>query len=128
MSRHAAGWLAERLKKKPDALVCLASGQTPTRTYELLTQIHITEPQLFANMRVIKLDEWGGLPIDDPATCEQHLRRALIEPLELVDRVAGAESSKPRYISFAAHNPAPERECDRIAAWLAKNGPIDVCV
>ena len=36
LSRWAADWLLERLRDKPDALICLAAGSTPKRTYELL--------------------------------------------------------------------------------------------
>lgn len=118
MSRYAADWLAGHLLEKPDALVCLASGATPTRAYELLAERHVAEPRLFDRMRVIKLDEWGGLAMDDPASCEQHLRRVLIDPLGLTDR----------YVAFDGQNPTPDDECNRVARWLAENGPIDVCV
>jgi galactosamine-6-phosphate isomerase len=66
----------------------------------------------------LKLDEWGGLAKDDPATCEQHLRRALVDPLRL-DR---------RYIALNGEATDPQAECERVASWLALNGPIDACV
>jgi galactosamine-6-phosphate isomerase len=66
----------------------------------------------------LKLDEWGGLPMDDPATCETQLRASLIEPLRL----------EKRYIAFESQPPDPQAECRRIAAWLDRNGPIDVSI
>src|SRR6266852_3540851 len=92
MSRHVADWLAARLSRLPDALLCLASGSTPARTYELLAEKHATDPGLFGRVRILKLDEWGGLSMDDPATCEQHLRRSLIDVLGLHERYVGFES------------------------------------
>ena len=70
MSRAATNWLARELKRKPDSLFCLATGGTPTRTYDLLAEKRGARPELFGKLRVLKLDEWGGLAMDDPATCE----------------------------------------------------------
>ena len=118
MSRRAAEWLAERLRRKPDSLLCLATGGTPTQTYQLLAQQGASEPALFARARILKLDEWGGLAMNDRASCEHHLRSLLIGPL-------GLES---RYIGFQSQPADPQAECERIARWLDQNGPIDVCV
>ena len=118
VSRHAEGWLVERLRERPDALLCLATGRSPMRTYELLAARYTAEPHLFDRMRVLKLDEWGGLPINDPATCEEHLRHSLIAPLEL----------EKRYMGFESQPADAQAECTRIATWLQQNGPIDVCV
>ncbi len=117
MSQQAAAWLADGLRQRPDALLCAASGSTPNRAYELIAEQCVANPSLGAQLRLIKLDEWGGLPLDDPATCETHLRRVLVEPLSLGDR----------YVSFAS-DAEPEPECQRVAAWLQKHGPIDLCV
>jgi galactosamine-6-phosphate isomerase len=118
VSRHAADWLIDRLRHNPSALWCLATGATPMRAYALVAEQGTREPALFAKCRVIKLDEWGGLPPDDPATCEHHLRSSLISPLGLNER----------YVAFDSRPADPEVECHRIAEWLAANGPIDTCV
>jgi galactosamine-6-phosphate isomerase len=118
LSRRAADWLAERLRTRPTALVSLAAGSTPGRTYQLLAERAANEPALAANCRWIKLDEWGGLAMDDPATCEHQLKSTLIAPLAAADR----------YVAFNSRPPDRAAECARVAAWLAANGPIDVCV
>jgi galactosamine-6-phosphate isomerase len=118
LSQHAADWLYVRLLDQPSALVCLAAGSTPSRMYELLRERGVVEPTLFQQCRFIKLDEWGGLPMDDPATCEHQLRSTLVLPLGMSERYVGFESSSA----------IPAAECARIAAWLAQNGPIDACV
>lgn len=118
LSRHAAGLIAKQLTLKPDSLLCLATGGTPTRLYELLNARARRQPALFRRARILKLDEWGGLPMDDPATCEMYLQNALIRPLGLQKRYHGFHS-----------NPAdPEAECRRMATWLRRSGPIDLCV
>jgi galactosamine-6-phosphate isomerase len=118
VSRHAADWLFQRLEEHPRSLFCLASGATPTRTYELLSQRGAADPAVFAEVRLLQLDEWGGLPRQAAATCESHLRSSLVGPLGLSDRFVGFNS-----------DPAdPAAECARVASWLEQQGPIDVCV
>ena len=118
LSRRAADWLSERLRKRPVALVCFASGATPLRTYEQLTARGTKEPSLFASCNLLKLDEWGGLAMNDPATCEHQLRTAIVTPLGLT----------AQYTAFDSQPQDPEAECARIADWLEQNGPIDICV
>jgi galactosamine-6-phosphate isomerase len=118
LSRQGADILIECLRHTPDALVCLAAGATPTRMYALVAEHYRREPKLFERMRVLKLDEWGGLAMDDPASCEQFLRQTLVEPLRLQER----------YVAFNSQPADPASESARIADWLNVHGPIDLCV
>src|SRR5688572_17242968 len=77
MSAAAANFIADRLQQKRSLLLCLATGSTPTRTYELLAQ---RPKSLFDQVRILKLDEWGGIPLNSPASCETYLRQILIDP------------------------------------------------
>lgn len=117
LSLAAAGWIIERVRLNPSLLLCAASGSTPHRTYELLAEQGKSEPGALKQLRLLKLDEWGGLPMDDPSTCETHLRSTLVEPLGLQDR----------YVAFAS-DAAPQQECQRVGDWLREHGPIDLCV
>lgn len=119
MSQAAAEFLIETLRAKPDALVCLPSGSSPVRVFELLVAARRQTPDLFDRVRVIKLDEWGGLDLDDPASCETYLQARFIQPLGI---------SPGRYFAWNSRPADPESECARVAAWLAANGPIDVCL
>jgi galactosamine-6-phosphate isomerase len=118
MSRAAADLLAGEISRKPDTLLCLATGATPMRSYELLAARRTTVAGLFDRLRVLKLDEWGGIPMEDPATCESFLRKSFIAPLGLEERFVGFRSQPENRAA----------ECDRIRLWLAGNGPIDLCV
>jgi galactosamine-6-phosphate isomerase len=118
VSQRAAECVVEGLRKKPTSLLCLAAGSTPTRTYELLALQGAKEPSLFQHCRIIKLDEWGGLPAGDPATCDLQIRQTLVSPLNLTDR----------YIAFESNPLDPDAEAARIADWLDRNGPIDISV
>lgn len=118
MSRQASEHLARALRLKPDSLLCAATGGTPTRTYELLAAQAAREPGLCGSLTLLKLDEWGGLPMDHPGTCETYVQQKLIKPLALPPE---------RTISFES-TAEPEAECKRIAGILAERGPIDLCV
>ena len=118
MSQRAAELLAEQLRRKPETLLALATGASPMRAYSLLAERRASEPRLFDRLRILKLDDWGGLAMDDPASSESYLRKALITPLGLESRFTG----------FNSRPADPEAEFARIRQWLEKNGPIDVCV
>ncbi len=79
MSLGAAEIMATAVADKPDLLFCAASGDSPTRAYELFA----AKKGVGKALRVMKLDEWAGLAADDDASCEAYLRRHLVEPLAI---------------------------------------------
>ncbi len=119
MSRAVAARLADELRPKRNSLICLATGSSPQRAYELLVAHARAEPDLYEEARWLKLDEWGGLAMDDPASCEHFLRRLLLTPLAVPPE---------RYFGWESQPTDPAAECDRVAAWLALHGPIDIQV
>ena len=119
MSRQAAERIVSALTGKPDLLLCAAGGSTPLRAYQWLAEHQARKPDDFRTLRVVKLDEWGGLAMDDPGSCENQLRTHLVKPLRLPD---------DRYFGFNSNAPELAAECERIRRKLALEGPIDVCV
>lgn len=67
---------------------------------------------------MVKLDEWGGIAMDDPGSCENQLRTHLIRTLDL---------PADRYFGFNSNPAEPAVECERIRNRLAAEGPIDLC-
>ena len=63
--------------------LCAATGGSPTRMYELLVEEASRQPELFSQFTVLKLDEWGGIPMDHPGTCESYLRNYFVGPLQI---------------------------------------------
>ena len=119
ISRKAAAVIVDQLATKKDLLLCAATGNSPSGTYQLLEEEYGRRPGLFAGMRVLKLDEWGGLPMSDPGTCESYLQTHLLSPLQI-----GPE----RYLSFESDPADPEMECRRMREELMNAGPVDCCV
>ena len=119
LSRRAADWLVAELRQRPALLLCAAAGDTPTGTYAQLAARRRRQPSLFRKMRVLQLDEWSGLSADCPASCAADLQTKLLMPLGI---------GPARFTGFRGAAPDAERECARVARWLAANGPMDVCV
>jgi len=119
LSTEAAVRICGALAGKPSLLLCAAGGSTPVRTYQLLAEHRVREPEVFRRLRVVKLDEWGGLATDDPGTCEHQLQTILVRPLGL---------PAEHYFGFNSNPADPEAECQRVRDRLAAEGPIDLCI
>jgi len=119
MSQMAADIVLEDLKKNPRLLFCASAGGTPTGLYQALAMRHTRQPRLFSQMRVLQIDEWGGLPAGHPASCEADVRTKLLLPLEIPAN---------RFTCFRSDAPDPVKECARISDWLKASGPIDICI
>ena len=119
MSRRAADFIEAELKRRADLLLCASAGGTPTGLYRRLAKRYDAAPAIFKKLRVLQIDEWGGLPPGNPATCRTDLQNKLLQPLGI---------SSQRFEGFRSDAPDPERECERISRWLAANGPIDICL
>jgi len=78
---EAAESLLARLRERPQMRLCLATGSTPLPMYSRLAQ----HPDAFAAASVLLLDEFGGLPADEPASCDATLRRVLIHHVRPAD-------------------------------------------
>lgn len=119
LSQRAKDLIIQEIKKKKNLLLCTATGGSPTDTYDLLANEYLGQPELFSQLRIIKLDEWGGIPIDHPATCESYLKDHLIQPLQI---------PSSRYIGFNSNPKDPLQECMNIQEKLDLEGPVDLCI
>jgi galactosamine-6-phosphate isomerase len=119
MSRRAAAEMARALGETPDLLLCVASGATPTRAYDLFAAERRANPESVRRLRVLRLDEWGGLAPDDPGSSEAQIHRQLARPLSLPPE---------RYFAFRGDAPDPEAECARIRRVMDEQGPIGLSV
>jgi galactosamine-6-phosphate isomerase len=119
MSARAADFIVSELKQRPDLLLCASAGGTPTGPYQQLATRHARQPGLFKKMRVVQIDEWVGPHPTHPATCRYDLQTKLFTPLSI---------DRSRFRGYKSDASDPERECKTMSQWLAKNGPIDICI
>ena len=119
MSREAAARVIAAAAAKHDSLLCLPAGESPAGLYQELIREAGRKPDLFRSVRVVKLDEWLGVPASDAATCEHFLRSRLFEPLAI---------AAERRLSFDPETADSLKECARIRGELERQGPIDLCI
>ena len=62
MSKEAARLVADRLRKKPNLVLGLATGSTPLGLYKELIRMHRSEGLDFSKVTTFNLDEYVGLP------------------------------------------------------------------
>lgn len=119
MSKASAEMVIKTLKQKPDLMLCAATGNSPTGLYKELANAYQSDSSSFDQLRIFKLDEWGDMDADVPASCEYYLQEHVLTPLQIPAN---------RYIAFQ-NNPAdPKTECERVQGILDQQGPIDICV
>lgn len=119
MSQSACDSIIRDLKISPNQLLCLATGNSPTGTYNKMVNIRLEHPEYFKELNIVKLDEWGGLGDDDPESCETYIQNKILLPLHIPDN---------RYISFQSNAAVPEEECKRVQKEINAQGPIDICL
>ncbi|MFS4491714.1 galactosamine-6-phosphate isomerase [Maribacter sp. 2308TA10-17] len=113
MSQRAAEIVLEEVRQNPNALLCTATGNSPTKLYQSLAQC----ASLFEKTRIIPLDEWVGLPTLE-GSCHAYIHEHILKPLNI---------SEERYFGFNTNVIELEEECNRIHTVLEREGPIDIC-
>lgn len=115
LSEKAAQLIASDVQQNPDLLFCAATGGSPTGMYAKMSK----QKELYSEMRVIKMDEWGIIPLSHPDSCETYLEKHLLGPLEI---------TVDRYTTFDTAPDLVETECTRVSQFIKDNGPLDICI
>lgn len=77
--------LADLLRRKPDALLGVATGSTPLPVYEALAaKVRALEVDA-SHARICQLDEYVGLPFGHPESYRSVVLREVVEPLGLAE-------------------------------------------
>lgn len=119
MSQKGSEIVLREIDRKPDLLFCVASGGSPAGLYEEMVKKYHQKPDFFSHLRVIKLDEWGGLEDGSVFSSEYDVQRKLIEPLKI---------DFTRYLTLDPNSQNPGVECARVQQKLEEIGPIDICI
>lgn len=119
MSQLAYDSIIADLKIRSKKFVCIATGNSPGGTYDKLAICYKNKPDYFKEISIVKLDEWGGIRLNNPISCETYIRQKILEPLQISD---------DRFISFKSNSVSPEKECERVQKKIEDKGPIDLCI
>jgi glucosamine-6-phosphate isomerase len=119
MSQNVAQIMIDYVKKKPEAIICIASGDTPLGLCKMLVDAQNKKEIDFKEVTFVGLDEWVGMGSMDEGSCQYFLRTELFKPLKIRPK---------QIIQFDAKAADIERECDRINNYIANKGGLDIMV
>lgn len=117
LSQYAAKHLAAIINQKPNALLCLTSGDTPTETYHRFVDLAQQERVDVSQCTFVVLDEWVGFGPEDVGSCSYYVFRDLFTPLNL---------RSEQIYSFDAKADDLAAECARIDTLIYSRGGLDV--
>ncbi len=81
-SLRAADMITEAVRKRPETVLGLATGSTPTLLYKALIQAH-RDGLDFSRVRTFNLDEYHGLAPDHPQSYRRFMEEQLFNHLNL---------------------------------------------
>ena len=117
LSEYAASDIVNAIKNNPSLVLCMASGDTPKLTVELLVKKIKKEKIDYSQITFIGLDEWVGLPPTNTGSCHYFFKNHLIEPLQL----------KPsQYFLFNALTQDLQNECAKMDQFINERNGIDI--
>lgn len=119
LSTAAADEMIALLNDKPDAVICLASGHTPQLTCELFVISALENKTDLSRFTFIGLDEWVGIPPEDPGTCHYFFQKELFQQLDI---------SPSQIHLFDALAEDLDAECKKMDAVIAAKGGIDLMI
>lgn len=119
MSSRCAEELLLLVERNPRAKIILATGNSPLLTYRLFVKEIIHKQINISEVTWIKLDEWAGLPEENPATYEYFINKEILSPLNI---------KKDKYITFGGKGKNINQECEKVENLLGEIGKIDAAV
>ncbi len=119
LSQHSADEIIDLVTKKPEAVVCLASGDTPRLMCKLMTERAIKEKVDFSRCTFIGLDEWVGIPPENEGSCHFFFQTQVFKPLQV---------SSSQIHLFNALSKDPAQECAVMDKIIREKGGIDLMI
>ncbi len=109
--------IAEQVKKKPNSVLGLATGETMIGVYEYLCKWEQEGKVDFSQTVTFNLDEYLGLAPNHPDSFYAYMQRHFFSRLR--------HKPKASYI-LNGIAPDPEKECERFEEEIKKHGGIDL--
>jgi glucosamine-6-phosphate deaminase len=109
--------VSNAVREKPSLVLGLPTGRTPLNVYREMVALHQRGQLDFSQVTTFNLDEFLGLPPDDPGSFRAYMERHLFQHVNLsAERIHFLDGSAER----------AERECARYDAQLAAAGGMDL--
>lgn len=119
MSRMASEVICDRLRQQPATVLGLPTGRTPEGMYRCLVQAYARGEADFSQATTFNLDEYIGLPPENPGSYRYFMENRLFSKVNLDPR-------KTFMPNGMAHD--PDRECLMYDRQLQAAGGLDLLV
>jgi len=117
MSKEAAKLFADRIKKKPNIILGLATGSTPVKMYKELIKMHKEEGLDFSKVITFNLDEYLGLTGDHDQSYRYFMNDNLFNHINI-------NKANTHVLSGTAKD--SDKECKDYEEAIKKAGGIDI--
>jgi glucosamine-6-phosphate deaminase len=119
LSITAANLIINLLQNKPDALICIPSGESPAGMFKHLVEAEANGKVDFSHCTFIGLDEWVGLGADNDGSCTQFLNEHFFHRIK----------TAPKSVKFFNAKAGDlDAECTAMNNFIAENGPLDLMI
>ena len=119
MSRKGFEIVKAEIDENPNLLFCVASGGSPSGLYAEMAAHKKQNADFCSSLRVVKLDEWGGLEPGSTFTSEFDVQGKFILPLGITPE---------RYLTIDPFTDNPQAACAQMKSQLKSAGPVDICI
>lgn len=117
-ARVVAARLGAAVQHNPQLVIGLATGRTPVALYEELAQQSAERAIDWSAVTTFNLDEFVGVPQDDPGSYRQFMQRHLFDHVNV----------SPERVNFLHGTADADAECRRYEHAIAAAGGIDIQV
>lgn len=117
LAEYTARFIINLVRNKPTATLILTSGDTPVMTYQKI--VELAQPGDFAQVTVIGLDEWVGVPATSEGSCRYIVEENLLKPLNV---------NPAQYTFFDSMTDDLQSECQRIDKLIFEKGGADFII
>lgn len=117
MSDKACQLIVDRLKKLEKPVFGLATGSTPEGLYEALIEQYKENKVSFENVTTFNLDEYIGLPADDPNSYHYFMGEKLFNHVDIKSKNTHLPNGNAKDLN---------KECEDFEDLIKKSGGIDL--
>jgi glucosamine-6-phosphate deaminase len=122
--REVASHIADLIRRKPDAVLGLATGSTPIGIYDELIRLHREEGLSFAEVRTFNLDEYYPLAPTAPQSYVRFMREHLFDHIDIAPENWHVPDGRPR--QGAGPTAQIETDCKAYEAMIEAAGGLDL--
>jgi glucosamine-6-phosphate deaminase len=108
---------ASLIRRKPDAVLGLATGGTPVGAYQRLIELHRRQGLSFRQISTFNLDEYLGLDEDHPQSYRRFMNEQLFDAIDIDKRRTRVPPGRPDDIRIA---------CQKYEDEIVAAGGIDL--